>query len=117
MSSLRFENVRDGIEDFELLQMLSLRKGDAGAAGRRLCDRLMRSLTDFSADPGEFMEARRQLLEELDRLAVEGGSGFESEAGSPQRRLPACVREPILNRGAATGGFAAHTKGERPCTE
>ena len=79
VSSLRFENVRDGIEDFELLQMLSLRKGDAGAAGRRLCDRLVRSLTDFTADPGEFMEARRQLLEELDRLEAGGGSGFERE--------------------------------------
>ncbi len=77
VSSLRFENVRDGIEDYELLQMLSLRKGDAGAAGRRLCSRLMRSLTDFTGDPEEFMSTRRQLLEELDRLAAGGESGFE----------------------------------------
>lgn len=77
VSSLRFENVRDGIEDFELLQMLSAGKGDAGAAGRRLCGRLIRSLTDFTGDPDEFMATRRQLLEELDRLAVGSESGFE----------------------------------------
>ena len=77
VSSLRFENVRDGIEDFELLQMLSLRKGDAGAAGRRLCGRLIRSLTDFTGDPDEFMATRRKLLEELDLLAVGSESGFE----------------------------------------
>ena len=77
LSSLRFENVRDGIEDYELLQMLSLRKGDAGAAGRRLCGRLIRSLTDFTGDPEEFMSTRRQLLEELDSLAVGGDSEFE----------------------------------------
>ena len=76
VSSLRFENVRDGIEDYELLQMLSLRKGDAGAAGRRLCGRLIRSLTDFTGDPEEFMSTRRQLLAELDSLAVGSGSSF-----------------------------------------
>ena len=77
VSSLRFENVRDGIEDYELLQMLSLRKGDAGAAGRRLCDRLIHSLTDFTGDLEEFMAVRRQLLAELDSLAVGGDSEFE----------------------------------------
>jgi hypothetical protein len=39
----------------------------------------MGSLTDFTADPGEFMEARRQLLAELDRLEAGGGSSFERE--------------------------------------
>lgn len=71
ISSIRFENVRDGIEDYELLHMLGVKEGDGGVASRRLCSQLIDSLTDFSSDPDLFVKTRRQLLEMLDRYAVD----------------------------------------------
>ena len=51
--------------------MLGVKEGDGGVASRRLCSQLIDSLTDFSSDPDLFVKTRRQLLEMLDRYAVD----------------------------------------------
>ena len=43
ISTVRLENIRDGIEDFELLHMLAARRGDGGAESRILCDFLVKT--------------------------------------------------------------------------
>lgn len=64
ITSVRLENVRDGLEDYELLRMLGGEDADF------LCDRLIRSLTDYARDVEEFAGVRKALLEK-----VEGGKG------------------------------------------
>ncbi len=65
ITTIRFENVRDGIEDHELLTLLAKRAGDGGASGRALCDELIPTLTTFTRDVHEFASVRRRLLERL----------------------------------------------------
>ena len=66
ISTIRLANIRDGIEDFELLHQLTERTGDGGAAARMLCNRLITTLTDFTADPKLFTNTRMQLIEQLE---------------------------------------------------
>jgi hypothetical protein len=61
ITSIRLENVRDGIEDYELLVLLATKAGAAKA--QELSARLARSATDYSRDPVEFARVRRALLE------------------------------------------------------
>ncbi|MBT5800743.1 MAG: DUF4091 domain-containing protein [Gemmatimonadetes bacterium] len=63
ISSIRLENVRDGIEDYELLVMLAAKAG--GHAAQALSARLVRSASDYSQDPQEFAVVRRALLQAL----------------------------------------------------
>lgn len=68
VSSMRFELLREGIEDYERLRMLR-ELGDAALADR-LASGLVRSVRDFSRDPGALFEARAQIdarLQELSR--------------------------------------------------
>ena len=62
ISSIRLENVRDGIEDYELLAQLA---GQAGEKARELSGRLIRSASDYSRDPEAFADVRRALLQIL----------------------------------------------------
>ena len=66
ISTLRLENIRDGIEDFELLHMLAARRGDGGAESRALCSSLVENLTSYTDDPKLFAETRSRLLRTLD---------------------------------------------------
>ena len=63
IGSIRLENVRDGIEDYELLALLAARMG--GEATRVLSVRLVNSSTDYSRDPEEFTLVRSALLQAL----------------------------------------------------
>lgn len=68
LTSIRLENVRDGLEDLELLRILAAQ--DAGVADE-LCDRVAGpGITGFSRDPDEFARTRKQLLESLAQLSV-----------------------------------------------
>lgn len=63
LSSVRLEAMRDGIEDYELLKLLE--KRDAREA-RKICDSVVRSLTDYALDPSEFRKARQRLIKALE---------------------------------------------------
>ena len=64
LDRLRYEAMRDGIEDYELLRLPATRSPEtAGAISRSV----VRSLTDYTLGPTEFNRARRRLLEELSR--------------------------------------------------
>lgn len=75
LSSVRWEALRDGVEDFELLWLLEQRQRDAarrlGVAddgwdatgmGKRIARRLIRTLTDYTDDPGELRLARERVF-------------------------------------------------------
>lgn len=62
ISSIRFEAVRDGVEDFELLKLLQAK--DPGTANK-VTNCVVRSLTDYTLDPTQFRKARRKLIESL----------------------------------------------------
>jgi hypothetical protein len=66
ITTIRFESIRDGIEEFELLHMLTERKVDGGKAARQLCDILARSLTDYSDESNLFLRTRVELIERLE---------------------------------------------------
>jgi hypothetical protein len=63
ISSIRFEALRDGVEDFELLRLLE--KKDAKKA-RAIVDSVVRSLTDYVMDPAEFRKARAMIVKYLE---------------------------------------------------
>ena len=63
LSSVRFDNVRDGFEDAELLLLLASR-GDRAAADR-IARSVAGSITGYARDPREFEKARLALLEAL----------------------------------------------------
>ena len=65
ITTIRFENVRDGIEDHELLRLLAQRLGDGGKESRSLCDELIPTLTTFTRDVRKFAEVRLRLLRQL----------------------------------------------------
>ncbi len=62
--SIRFDAMRDGIEDYELLRLLAHSRG---AGARRICDSVVRSMTDYTLDPSEFRKARARLLDALEK--------------------------------------------------
>lgn len=64
ISSIRFEALRDGVEDFELLKLLE--KKDAKKA-REIADSVVRSLTDYVMDPAEFRKARAMIVKSLEK--------------------------------------------------
>ncbi len=63
VSSIRLENIRDGIEDHQLLHMLAVERGDGGLHSRALAAQLASSPTDFSRDEQHFSQVRLELLE------------------------------------------------------
>ncbi|HLA39096.1 MAG TPA: glycoside hydrolase domain-containing protein, partial [Candidatus Glassbacteria bacterium] len=67
VSTIRFENIRDGIEDSELLFLLEKRLSDGGDKSRALCGELINSLTDYSIDTEKFAAVRTRLLAELEK--------------------------------------------------
>ncbi len=69
ITTMRLENLRDGIEDYELLHLLARGRRDGGARSRALCAELIRSLTDFTRDEAHFARVRRRLLEEVEQVS------------------------------------------------
>lgn len=62
ISSIRFEALRDGVEDFEMLRLLQ--RKDPGTADK-VMNCVMRSWTDYTLDPVHFHKARMQMLKQL----------------------------------------------------
>jgi len=69
VSTIRFENIRDGIEDTELLFLLEKRLNDGGSRSRAYCGELFNSLTDFTLDTAGFASVRARLLAELEKIS------------------------------------------------
>jgi Glycoside hydrolase 123, catalytic domain/Glycoside hydrolase 123 N-terminal domain len=65
LSSVRFENVRDGFEDAELLLMLNSRGEEA--EGKRIAARVARSPEDYTSDPAAIEAAHVAVLKALAR--------------------------------------------------
>lgn len=63
VESIRFDAMRDGIEDYELLRMLSRKDPDAADG---ICRGIVETPTDYARDPARFREARSNLLSALD---------------------------------------------------
>jgi hypothetical protein len=59
LDSIRFEAMRDGIEDYELLRLLAERDPEAAHA---ICGQIIRNFDDYDLDPTAFRIARRKLL-------------------------------------------------------
>ena len=75
VSSIRWEALRDGVEDFELLWLLEKEqtkaarklgldpaKIDCRATSKSICAQLINTLTDYSKDVGKLRAARDQIL-------------------------------------------------------
>lgn len=62
LSSIRFEAMRDGIEDFELFKALAKKNPQKADM---ICSKIVRKMTDYSTDPKEFRAARLELLKAL----------------------------------------------------
>ena len=73
ISTIRFENLRDGIEDTELLFLLENQLGDQGVEGSKYCGKLIKSLTEYTDDDLKFASVRRQILSRLEGIFVEKG--------------------------------------------
>jgi hypothetical protein len=68
-SSIRFEAMRQGIEDYEMLRALAAHDH---AAADQICASAVSSFTDYVRDPAAFRRIERRLLEALSR---EQGAG------------------------------------------
>ena len=84
MSSIRWEMLREGMEDYEYLWLLEERTREImkrlnvspeqfspETASREICGRLVKSLTDYTTDPEIFYAVRRALAAELTGIREE----------------------------------------------
>jgi hypothetical protein len=78
---MRWEMLREGMEDYEYLWLLENKtravmgklgigedRFPANSISREICGRLVRSLTDYETDPGVFYATRRALAEQIVQL-------------------------------------------------
>ena len=65
INSIRFEAMRDGIADHELLSMLADRDPKASQAARILSSQLIKSFKDYNIDVKQFRQTRQKLLDLL----------------------------------------------------
>ena len=68
LSSVRFENLRDGFEDAELMLMMNSR-GEKSEA-RQIAARVARSPEDYTSDPAAIQSAHVELLKALARTST-----------------------------------------------
>ena len=61
-SSLRWEAFRDGLEDYELFQMLAARRPEEA---RQLMAAAVRNATDYETDPARLEAVRRGVVQAL----------------------------------------------------
>jgi hypothetical protein len=60
IGSIRLENIRDGLQDYEYLWLLSQRRGSI-ESGRKACEPVTDSLTHFTRDPA-VLSAQRDVI-------------------------------------------------------
>lgn len=81
LDSIRFEAMRDGIADHELLSLLAERDG---AAARRIVERHVLAFDRYQTDVAEFRAVRRELLQRLSDT-----TDWTAPSPSPTRGLAA----------------------------
>ena len=64
VSSIRLENIRDGIEDYDYLALLADTQGREAA--EKAVGRLVKSMTEFSRDPAALEAVRAELADRLE---------------------------------------------------
>ncbi|MBN1421562.1 MAG: DUF4091 domain-containing protein [Planctomycetes bacterium] len=119
VASLRLLNLRDGLEDLEMLALLARREGRPAVEGA--VAELVRSLTDFARDPREIERVRRRIGERLAgpiiiendaiRLAFDRTTGAwvdiadkasgRSLAAAPGPSWPGEIPDPVVLEGHA----------------
>ncbi len=62
LSSIRFEAMRDGIEDYELLKLLETRNPNLA---HEIATSVVRTATDYTLDPDEFRSIREKMISAL----------------------------------------------------
>lgn len=67
VSSIRLENIRDGLEDYDYLALLAEAKGKPVAM--RYVARLVKSMTEFSRDPAALGQVRAEIADQLENPA------------------------------------------------
>ena len=68
ISTIRFENIRDGLEDSELLFLLEKKLGGKDDDAMDFCGRIIDSPSEYTRDSAKFAEVRRGLLMQLEEL-------------------------------------------------
>jgi len=63
LSSIRFEALRDGVEDYELLKLLEKKNPKLA---HEIAASVVRTPTDYTLDPGEFQRARVRIVKGLE---------------------------------------------------
>jgi hypothetical protein len=66
VSSIRLENVRDGLEDYDYLAALADARGHQAA--RKYVDRLVKSMTSFDRDPTSLSAVRDEIADQLEAM-------------------------------------------------
>ena len=62
---IRLANLRDGLEDYEYLYQIREKQGGNWEKARELCRPIVPSLIEFSRDPFELYQQRREVVREL----------------------------------------------------
>ena len=65
VDSIRWEMFRETAEDYDTLCLLK----EAGGDSQKLCEQLVKGLSDCEKDPERFYQVRHQLLLDLNRLS------------------------------------------------
>jgi hypothetical protein len=65
VSSIRLENIRDGLDDYDYLALLADAQGKPAAM--RYVDRLVKSLTEYSRDPAALAQVRAEIADQIER--------------------------------------------------
>ncbi len=63
-SSIRLENIRDGLEDYDYLAILADAQGRETANG--YVERLVKTMTDFSRDPAALAAVRDEIADRIE---------------------------------------------------
>ncbi len=68
VSSIRLENIRDGLEDYDYLAMLADVRGYDVA--KSYVDRLVKTMTDFSRDPALLTALRAEIADQIEQAGA-----------------------------------------------
>jgi len=122
VSSIRWEALRDGVEDFELLWVLEQEQAglarklglpagklDHTGAGKRIAREIIRTLTDYTKSPAELRSAREQVFAGI----LETGKSPLVAAWVAPRPGGYLAPGPVTVSGVAEQGTTVTVSGER----